>query len=180
MSFVARFGRSRLRQAVLLLALLSSAFTLSFAGTSEVLATQIAMPGSSYYTVQGHAARAHVQAVVSFEAYSSWMDVWENSGYVYVTNGTANCRRSRVFGDSWELLWNWGSSTAPYPITAPSGWQFDSIWFFTVTDGYPMRGYYQFTSNYDSSTGHCAYGGGVGWEKPGQVIAWNHWPTSIN
>lgn len=153
-------------------------FILSLFATRQVAATQLALPSAGYYTVWGHSSRGDVQAVVSFTAYSSWMDVWENSAYVSMRNGTANCRRSRVFGDNWELLWNWSWSGDPYPLSAPTGWIFDSIWFSAVTDGYAMRGYYQFTSDYNSATGYCAYGGGIGWEKPGQQVAWEHWATS--
>lgn len=147
-----------------------------FTGTYRALADRVSMPGGSYYTVWGQSARLYDQATVSFTGYASWMDVWENSGSVYVTNGTAACSRSRIFDPSWTLIASYQSSGTPYPMVAPAGWSFDSYLFSTVTAGYPMRGYHQVSSDYVG--GQCAYGGGVGWEKSGQFIAWSHWATS--
>jgi hypothetical protein len=56
-----------LRLVLLLAAILMSA-SVAF-GSNRAMASQIAMPWNSYYTVWGHSAQVNVQGVVSFEAY---------------------------------------------------------------------------------------------------------------
>lgn len=169
--------RSRLHRTASSACLLVIAFAMSLGVSSAALATEIALPGGSYYTVWGHEARVNSQAIVSFTAYSSWMDVWENSGYTMLLNGgPVRCSRSRVFGDNWELLYSIQAAGSPFPISTYNTWYFDTRTFSTVTDGYPIRGFYQVTSVLDN--GVCGYGGGVGWEKPGQFTAWDRWATS--
>jgi hypothetical protein len=159
---------------VMVVVVLSSLFT----SYKAVTAAQIWMPWNSYYTVWGHSTRLDVQGVVSFQTYPGSMDVWENSAWVRIRNGTAACSRSRVFDSNWIAIysvqwWGW-----PYPIAAVDnrGWIFDDYVFSTRNAAYPMRGYVQVSS--EISNGQCAYGGGIGWEKSGEFTAWSHWPTS--
>jgi hypothetical protein len=90
-------------------------------------------------------------------------------------NGTARCSRSRVFDADWNVLFSGQWAQYPYPITSYYVWIFDQWTFSGVTHVYPMHGFFQVSSEY---SGQCGYGGGIGWKKPGQQIAWDNWPTS--
>ena len=152
-------------------------FVACFSGTYRAAALQIALPPGSYYTTWGQSVRTYTQAVVSFTAYSSTMDVWEYSGYVMVTNGTAYCSRGRLFNNNWSEIYPQQHTGSPFPISAPSSWIYDSFTLQGAANiAYSVRGIYQVSS--DLSGGQCAYGGGTMWEKSGQWIAWDHWATS--
>ena len=92
-----RFG-TRIQRAILF-AVLAGLFLV---GGTAALAERLSLPPGSYYTVWAHDARINSQATVSFDAFGSWMDVWENSGYTMLLNaGPVRCSRSRIFGHNW-------------------------------------------------------------------------------
>jgi hypothetical protein len=152
-------------------------FLAIFFGTYNARALRIIMPSGSYYDTWGQAVHTYTEAIVSFTAYPTSVDVWEYSGYVMVLNGTANCSRGRLFDNNWHEIYPQQHSGSPFPISAPSSWIFDSYTLYgSANIAYSARGMYQVSS--DLSGGTCGYGGGTVWEKPGMYIAWNHWATS--
>lgn len=104
------------------------------------------------------------------------MDIIEVRAWMYVNTGTATCSRNRIWSNGVQVKNQFEYNYPYYSITADGLWHQDyfSYTFPSLNVNYPSHGYWQ---THDGGAS-CGYGGGVGWEKPGQMVAWDHWSTS--